>query len=573
LKLPVARTGPIPAAQYIRMSTEHQRYSLDNQSAGIAAYAKSRGYEVVQTYKDAGRSGLSLRGRAALKQLLSDVMGGKAPYEAILVLDISRWGRFQDVDQSAHYEFLCREAGVSVAYCAEAFENDGSATSAIVKQIKRVMAAEYSRELSRKVSRAQRQQARLGFKQGGDAPYGTRRQLIDEDGVRRMILEPGERKALVTDRVILTHGPKEETDLVRRIFEMFVDGKMRLGEIEKALALEGRTFVHGGDWTTSSIRHLLTNEIYIGRYVFGRRLNNLGRPFQTLPETWSRSDMMEPIIPVKLFRAAGRRLKEITRLHVNDSELHERLTRLYQEHGRLTYSLVHDCPYLPLPQTLRKRYGSLYAAYLSVGYEMPTRWKLNAEGKPYTDEDLLNELRRINAEHGFVTAALINQDLQSPTARYFIRRFGGLTNAFHLAGFGEDNSTARRKASLKNQSERHSRGQRRSTVRLNEDGSRITDEQLLDHLRRLMDRHGHLSVDVIDSDPTVPTSTFFRRRLGGLKAAYARVGYLSDQSTIVKAALKRLTAQAADGEARGSEEVTEQGAPYVEQAVALLAPS
>lgn len=262
----------------MRMSTEHQRYSLDNQSAGIAAYAKSRGYQVVQTYKDAGRSGLSLRGRAALKQLLSDVMGGKAPYEVILVLDISRWGRFQDVDQSAHYEFLCREAGVSVAYCAEAFENDGSATSSIVKQIKRVMAAEYSRELSRKVSRAQRQQARLGFKQGGEPPYGTRRQLIDEGGVRRMILQTGERKAVVTDRVVLTRGPKEETDLVRRIFEMFVDEKMRLGEIAKALASEGRTFFHGGDWTVAAIRHLLTNEIYIGRYVFGRRINNLGQP-------------------------------------------------------------------------------------------------------------------------------------------------------------------------------------------------------------------------------------------------------------------------------------------------------
>jgi len=535
------------------MSTEHQRYSLDNQSAGIAAYAKSRGYQIVETYKDAGRSGLTLRGRAALKQLLSDVMGGKAPYKVVLVLDISRWGRFQDVDQSAHYEFLCREAGVSVAYCAEAFENDGSATSSIVKQIKRVMAAEYSRELSRKVSRAQRHQARLGFKQGGDAPYGTRRQLIDENGVRRMILGPGERKAVVTDRIVLTQGPKEEMDLVRRIFEMFVDQKMRLGEIEKALASERRTIVRGGDWTVAAIRHLLTNEIYIGRYVFGRRVNNLGQPFRTLPETWSRSEMMEPVIPVKLFRAAGLRLKEITRLHLTDQDLHERLTRLYEQHGRLTYSLVHDCPYLPLPQTLRKRYGSLYAAYQAVGYEMPTRWKLNAEGEPYTNEDLLNELRRIHAEHGYLTAALINKDLQSPTARYYIRRFGGLTNAFQLAGFGEANTTARREASLKNQRERHERGPRRSTVRCNADGSRITDEQLLDHLRRLMDQHGHLSVDVIDSDPTVPTSQLFRRRLGSLKAAYARVGYLSDQSTIVKAAMKRLAIQAATEEARGSE--------------------
>jgi hypothetical protein len=31
----------------------------------------------------------------------------------------SRWGRFQDADESAHYEFLCKSAGIPVHYCAE----------------------------------------------------------------------------------------------------------------------------------------------------------------------------------------------------------------------------------------------------------------------------------------------------------------------------------------------------------------------------------------------------------------------------------------------------------------------
>jgi DNA invertase Pin-like site-specific DNA recombinase len=104
----------IRAAQYIRMSTEHQRYSLENQAAVIAEYAERRGYEIVQTYEDAGKSGLSLKGRDGLKQLLADVLTGQETFSPILVLDVSRWGRFQDTDQSAHYEFLCRNAGVPV---------------------------------------------------------------------------------------------------------------------------------------------------------------------------------------------------------------------------------------------------------------------------------------------------------------------------------------------------------------------------------------------------------------------------------------------------------------------------
>jgi hypothetical protein len=34
----------------------------------------------------------------------------------ILVLDVSRWGRFQDIDESAYYEFLCRRAGMQVGF-------------------------------------------------------------------------------------------------------------------------------------------------------------------------------------------------------------------------------------------------------------------------------------------------------------------------------------------------------------------------------------------------------------------------------------------------------------------------
>ena len=52
---------PVPAAQYLRMSTEHQQYSLENQSLAIRKHAESHGFEVVLTYSDAAKSGLALR--------------------------------------------------------------------------------------------------------------------------------------------------------------------------------------------------------------------------------------------------------------------------------------------------------------------------------------------------------------------------------------------------------------------------------------------------------------------------------------------------------------------------------
>src|SRR5580704_7994926 len=170
----------VPAAQYLRMSTEHQKYSMENQSAAIQEYALQRGFEVTHTYKDAG-SGLELKRRSGLRDLLHDAVQGAA-YKVILVYDISRWGRFLDVDESAHYEFLCKSAGVPVHYCAETFENDNSMPGLIMKTLKRTMAGEYSRELPSKIRAGLVRLTKNGFKPGGQPVYGMRRMLLDTRG-------------------------------------------------------------------------------------------------------------------------------------------------------------------------------------------------------------------------------------------------------------------------------------------------------------------------------------------------------------------------------------------------------
>jgi DNA invertase Pin-like site-specific DNA recombinase len=164
-------TRKVRAAEYVRMSTEHQRYSTENQSDAIRSYAERYDMEVVKTYSDAGKSGLKIEGRNALRQLINDVEEGDAGFDVILVYDISRWGRFQDADESAYYEYICRRRGISVHYCAEQFDNDGSPISTIVKGVKRAMAGEYSRELSAKVFAGQCRLIELGFRQGGMAGY------------------------------------------------------------------------------------------------------------------------------------------------------------------------------------------------------------------------------------------------------------------------------------------------------------------------------------------------------------------------------------------------------------------
>lgn len=186
--------GRVPAAQYLRVPTEHQQYSFQNQAHRIQEYSETNGFIVSRTYSDSAKSGLWLKNRPGLRELLRDVAQGNTGYKAILVYDVSRWGRFQDTDEAAHYEFLCKSAGIPVHYCAETFANDGSLPSSIMKALKRAMASEYSRELGIKVLAGQKRLAEMGFKQGGPPGLGLRRMLVSADREPKQLLATGERK-------------------------------------------------------------------------------------------------------------------------------------------------------------------------------------------------------------------------------------------------------------------------------------------------------------------------------------------------------------------------------------------
>lgn len=284
-------TSLLHAAEYVRMSTEHQQYSTENQAAKIREYAERRGISIVRTYADEGKSGLRIDGRRALQQLLKDVEAGTANFQIILVYDVSRWGRFQDADESTYYEYICRRAGIQVAYCAEQFENDGSPVSTIVKGVKRAMAGEYSRELSAKVFAGQCRLIELGYRQGGPAGFGLRRALIDQQGSPKGMLARGEQKSLQTDRVVLMPGPEDEIRIIHQIYQWFIDEGLSESEIAMRLnSIRVRTDFDRA-WTRATVHEVLTNEKYIGNNVYNRisfKLKKL-RVLNT-PDMWIRKE-------------------------------------------------------------------------------------------------------------------------------------------------------------------------------------------------------------------------------------------------------------------------------------------
>ena len=362
--------GHLRAAQYLRMSTEHQQYSIPNQAAAIALYAAARQIVIVKSFIDPGKSGLNVRRRPALLQLIKEVGSGKADFQCILTYDVSRWGRFQDIDEAAHYEFLCRSAGINIHYCAEQFENNNSMLNSLLKSLKRMMAGEYSRELSVKVSAAQVRLAKMGFAQGGSAPLGLRRFLVDINSKPKQLLARGEQKSIATDRVIYVPGPAREVAVVRRIFELCTENHKRPGEIASALNQEGLPSPSGKTWNGATIQYMLRNPKYMGTSVHARRSRRLNSPMVANdPERWaSKRDAFQAIISPAQFQEAHDFLAGLRPTYTDD-ELLDMLRDLLKKHGRLSWSIVTDARTVPGPFVYEKRFGGLANAYAAIGYE------------------------------------------------------------------------------------------------------------------------------------------------------------------------------------------------------------
>ena len=360
---------PLRAAEYVRMSTDHQQYSTNNQRDVIRQWAQKRGFVIARTYEDAGKSGLRIAGRDALQRLIDDVQTGRADFDVILVYDVSRWGRFIDSDESAYYEYICRRANVGVHYCAEPFENDGSAISTILKGFKRFTAGEYSRELSVKVFHGQCWLVELGFHQGGTPGFGLRRMLRDQSGQRKGFLAYGEHKSIQTDRVILVPGPPEEIEIVRSMYRRFVEEGKLESEIARDLNNRGVKTDLGRSWTSGTVHQVLTNEKYVGNNVYNRVSFKLKKKRVLNPaDMWIRANgAFDPIVPRDLFDQAQKIIFDRSQKLTNE-ELLDRLRTLLTEKGQLSGLLIDETDNMPSSSVYRNRFASLVRAYSLIGY-------------------------------------------------------------------------------------------------------------------------------------------------------------------------------------------------------------
>ena len=361
----------VRVAQYLRMSTDHQQYSLHNQSEYIKDYAEKNNMEIAYTYDDAGKSGVSIVGRHSLQQLLSDVEQKKIDIQAVLFYDVSRFGRFQNSDEAAYYSFLFERNGVDLIYCSEPIPTkDFPLESSVILNIKRSSAAYHSRNLSEKVFIGQVNLIKLGYHQGGMAGYGLRRLLVDENGIAKEILGFRKRKSIQTDRVILIPGPKNEIKIVNSIYDLFIDDNMPEFIIAERLNEQNIPAENGTLWTRAKIHQILTNEKYIGNNIYNKTSSKLKSRLVKNPKNeWVRCDKAyKPIISKKKYNKA-QEIIQLRSVHLTNEELLEKLKQKLESNGKLSGFIIDEDDTGPSSSVYRTRFGGLLRAYTLIGYK------------------------------------------------------------------------------------------------------------------------------------------------------------------------------------------------------------
>jgi len=235
------QAGLIPAAAYLRMSSDKQETSIADQRTELLAYAAKEGFTIVKRYIDEGVSGWKGKQRHAFQSLIADAQGGE--FKAVLCWDQSRFSRFDPMEANYYWHIL-RTEGVFIETVKEGrldFETLGGWLSASVHQHGK---AEYVKSLAADIVRGKRKKV-LDGKWLFTTPYGYR----SENGK-------------------LTLGDAAEIEVVRRIFQMRAAGTGRRA-ICITLNSEGIASPRGMAWTPKQISKMLTRQTYIGHMVAG----------------------------------------------------------------------------------------------------------------------------------------------------------------------------------------------------------------------------------------------------------------------------------------------------------------
>ncbi|MBK8270668.1 MAG: recombinase family protein [Planctomycetes bacterium] len=354
-------------AYYRHSAQDRQENSVAIQQEQVQQWAQANGVEIIHEFSDRGKSGLTAEGRDGFNDMMENWVKLRDDFQFVLCLDVSRWGRFQDIDLSATYSADCKRHGKQVIYTTLGKPKPNDQLYQVYVQFERFRAAQYSKELSDKVFRGCVKISQQGYWAGGKPPYGFRRMLLDEARHPVQILAPGQRKSIQNQRVTLAEGDTGQVLAIRRIFQEFTETLRTTWEIAHGLNRDGIASPSGSAWDGARVRHILINERYVGTMIYNKTTQKLKTPTRHNPKSdWVKTERaFGAIIDREVFDRAQAVLAQ-TKLRYTPEFMLVQLERLLGEHDMLRPSLLRSDAVTPSATTYAKRFLSLDCAYQQV---------------------------------------------------------------------------------------------------------------------------------------------------------------------------------------------------------------
>lgn len=266
------------AVCYYRHSAEDkQENSVPIQREHAEKFCAQFDIEILHAESDEGVSGLTAN-RPGFKRLFKEwIENPSVPrFDYVLVYDVSRWGRFQNQNEAAYYEFLCEQNHKKVIYISRGFpREEQELTYSIITPMERWMAAQYSKQLSEKVWYGCIKVSQQGYSAGGTACYGMARLLLDESKKPIGVLKKGEHKMISNQRVTFAPTGDETTKAVQEIFDLMVNHWKNPSEIAEILNEKGIPSAKGGLWNAGKVIRILSNETYTGTRIYNKTWGRL----------------------------------------------------------------------------------------------------------------------------------------------------------------------------------------------------------------------------------------------------------------------------------------------------------
>lgn len=282
------------AALYLRVSTTRQAehdVSIPDQRKQGETYCASRGYQLVETFVEAGASATNDR-RPEFQRMIEAGTSKPAPFDVVVVHSFSRF--FRDHFELEFYVRKLAKNGVKLVSITQEMGDDPM--HVMMRQIMALFDEYQSKENAKHVLRAMNENARQGFWNGARPPIGYRIVAAEQRGSKT-------KKKLEIDPL--------HAETVRLIYRLSLEGDGASGpKGVKAIATylnERRMFTRdGGKWGLAQIHAILTRTTYIGEHRFNTRSH---KDREKKPESEVAVMAVPPLIERETFDAVQARLK------------------------------------------------------------------------------------------------------------------------------------------------------------------------------------------------------------------------------------------------------------------------